>query len=445
MDNQDVFGRRFSAGGARGAEPREQPARVNAARYRHRRCGPPVRGLDQRSLVRQFPGLRTALRWPRSGGDGRRGRRQRHPGGGRRLHPRHVLEERKRHSADVPGPSLRRGFPPGLEITLSPDADYGTLADGAVGDCAGVCFEGELTGTRPAGHVDVTFVESVQPDAQGQAKRWRVHVGDSFRDVPRSSPFYRYVETLVHHSMTGGCAARAYCPAGPTRASRWRCSCWWGRKGPATSPACGHARVRRHARTPPFCPWVEEVARRGVVGGCGGGNFCPAGRSPASRWPCSCCAPSTRRWTRPPARRPFRGRAGVIALLPLDRGAGAARRGHHVRRQELLPAGAGDARADGRLHRRDLRALAVRALRPRALSSTLPGVTMSRILAVLLAASISAAPDAPLSPIRRSAQRARASGAGRRRPPIFYGPRARPASPSGGGGGDAASDFAPRA
>jgi hypothetical protein len=26
----------------------------------------------------------------------------------------------------------------------------------------------------------------------------------------------------------------------------------------------------------PFCPWVEELARRGVVSGCGGGNYCPS-------------------------------------------------------------------------------------------------------------------------------------------------------------------------
>jgi hypothetical protein len=27
----------------------------------------------------------------------------------------------------------------------------------------------------------------------------------------------------------------------------------------------------------PFCRWIEELARRGVVTGCGGGNYCPAG------------------------------------------------------------------------------------------------------------------------------------------------------------------------
>ena len=25
----------------------------------------------------------------------------------------------------------------------------------------------------------------------------------------------------------------------------------------------------------PFCRWIEEVARRGITSGCGGGNFCP--------------------------------------------------------------------------------------------------------------------------------------------------------------------------
>ena len=31
----------------------------------------------------------------------------------------------------------------------------------------------------------------------------------------------------------------------------------------------------------PFCPWIEELARRGVVTGCGGGAYCPT--SPVTR------------------------------------------------------------------------------------------------------------------------------------------------------------------
>jgi len=25
-----------------------------------------------------------------------------------------------------------------------------------------------------------------------------------------------------------------------------------------------------------FAPWIEDLAARGITGGCGGGNFCPA-------------------------------------------------------------------------------------------------------------------------------------------------------------------------
>jgi hypothetical protein len=31
----------------------------------------------------------------------------------------------------------------------------------------------------------------------------------------------------------------------------------------------------------PFCPFIEELARRGITGGCGGGNYCP--RDPVTR------------------------------------------------------------------------------------------------------------------------------------------------------------------
>src|SRR4029453_10078544 len=33
--------------------------------------------------------------------------------------------------------------------------------------------------------------------------------------------------------------------------------------------------------TSPFCPYIQELARRGITGGCGGGNFCP--RDPVTR------------------------------------------------------------------------------------------------------------------------------------------------------------------
>jgi hypothetical protein len=42
-----------------------------------------------------------------------------------------------------------------------------------------------------------------------------------------------------------------------------------------TPPACGTPRFNDVPASSPFCRWIEELARRGVVTGCGGGNYCP--------------------------------------------------------------------------------------------------------------------------------------------------------------------------
>jgi hypothetical protein len=47
--------------------------------------------------------------------------------------------------------------------------------------------------------------------------------------------------------------------------------------GTINPPACvpGSEMFADVPAASPFCKWVEELARRGVVSGCGGGNYCP--------------------------------------------------------------------------------------------------------------------------------------------------------------------------
>jgi hypothetical protein len=41
-------------------------------------------------------------------------------------------------------------------------------------------------------------------------------------------------------------------------------------------PACAPPNTFNDVpETSPFCRWIEELAARGVVSGCGGGNYCP--------------------------------------------------------------------------------------------------------------------------------------------------------------------------
>jgi hypothetical protein len=42
-------------------------------------------------------------------------------------------------------------------------------------------------------------------------------------------------------------------------------------------PACGTPMFADLPASSPYCKWAEELAHRGVVGGCGGGNYCPNG------------------------------------------------------------------------------------------------------------------------------------------------------------------------
>ncbi|MGH9379138.1 MAG: S-layer homology domain-containing protein [Thermoanaerobaculia bacterium] len=96
--------------------------------------------------------------------------------------------------------------------------------------------------------------------------------------MPRVSPFYRSIETLLHAGVTGGCGAGEYCPDGSNTRSQMAVFLLKAAEGADyTPPACVEDE-ERFADVPfdsPFCSWIEELERRGVTAGCGGGNYCP--------------------------------------------------------------------------------------------------------------------------------------------------------------------------
>jgi len=177
------------------------------------------------------------------------------------------------------------GGPAGAVYTnADASASYGVIGVAAQGGCAatGDCYQVAVTAaSRPATHWDATIVETVTPTQT--AKTWALHVGDSFADVPRTSPFYRFVETLLHKDVTGGCAASSYCPGAPTTRAAMAVFVLVAREPRGYAPpACGAAPMFPDVPvSSPFCRWVEELARRGIAGGCGGGLYCPA--APATR------------------------------------------------------------------------------------------------------------------------------------------------------------------
>ena len=165
-------------------------------------------------------------------------------------------------------------------------ASYGTVASGATASCtaAADCYALGTTvpSTRPAQHWDAAFQEDISPANLGAAKNWTLHIGDSFADVPRASGFYRFVETVLHRGITAGCSPTQYCPSSGTTREQMSVFVLVAKDGAGNvPPACATPMFNDVPASSPFCRWIEELARRGVVGGCGGGNYCPT--APVSR------------------------------------------------------------------------------------------------------------------------------------------------------------------
>jgi hypothetical protein len=169
--------------------------------------------------------------------------------------------------------------PAGATYTLvDAAASYGTVANAAIGSCASDCFQVAVSqpATRPATHWDLTVLETIGPPALGQTKRWTLHVGESFSDVPSAHPFYRFVETLLHVGVTAGCTATTYCPDGPTTREQMAVFLLRAKEGGGFAPPpCTTAPFPDVPCASPFAPWVQELVNRGITAGCGGGLYCP--------------------------------------------------------------------------------------------------------------------------------------------------------------------------
>ena len=168
--------------------------------------------------------------------------------------------------------------PAGPTYTI-PDGSgsYGTMANGAAVECTD-CYRVSASGTRPTLHWDASAVESLTPDSQGQQKAWLLHIGGSFSDLPSSNPFYRFVETLLHHSVTGGCGGTSYCPSNSTTREQMSVFVLVAKEGPGyQAPACAPPNLFTDVpESSPFCRFIEELANRGVVGGCAPNLYCPS-------------------------------------------------------------------------------------------------------------------------------------------------------------------------
>jgi len=169
--------------------------------------------------------------------------------------------------------------PPGPSYVINDGAaDYATVGAGATVDCNGAtgdCYLITVSGSRPAPHWDVTLTETLSAAPAGTD--WIVHVGNSFPDVPTSNAFYFYVENIFHLGITGGCGGGNYCPGNTVTRAQMAVFLLKASLGSFyVPPACtGTVFLDVPCTGGLFDPWIEDLAGRGITGGCGGGNYCP--------------------------------------------------------------------------------------------------------------------------------------------------------------------------
>ena len=106
---------------------------------------------------------------------------------------------------------------------------------------------------------------------------WRHLV--AFADVPSSHLFWPWIQGLVEAGVTGGCVANppAYCPDAPVSRGQGAVLLLRALHGAGYAPPPAEGMFADVPVTHPLAPWIEQLAREGIAGGCGASpvRFCP--------------------------------------------------------------------------------------------------------------------------------------------------------------------------
>lgn len=94
-----------------------------------------------------------------------------------------------------------------------------------------------------------------------------------FSDVPCSNPYAAWINEMAREGITGGCSPGVFCPDGTVTRAQMAVFLMVARGFPPA--ACPPSSFLDVPTSSTFCPWINQIAAKGITGGCGGGNFCP--------------------------------------------------------------------------------------------------------------------------------------------------------------------------
>jgi hypothetical protein len=100
--------------------------------------------------------------------------------------------------------------------------------------------------------------------------------GTVFSDVPADSFAAAWIEALAAEGVTSGCGGGMYCPNATVTRAQMAVFLLRMLEGSAyLPPPCTTPTFSDVPCSNGFAPWIEELVRRGITAGCGGGMYCP--------------------------------------------------------------------------------------------------------------------------------------------------------------------------
>jgi hypothetical protein len=94
-----------------------------------------------------------------------------------------------------------------------------------------------------------------------------------FTDVPCSSPYAVWVNQMAREGITGGCGGSNFCPEGNITRAQMSVFLMVAKGLPGVP--CPPSPFTDVDPASSFCPWIKQITNQGITAGCGGGNFCP--------------------------------------------------------------------------------------------------------------------------------------------------------------------------
>jgi hypothetical protein len=98
----------------------------------------------------------------------------------------------------------------------------------------------------------------------------------NFADVPQSNPFYNFICSLARDGVSGGCGSGNFCPANPVLRSQMAVFLLRSEHGPSyLPPACSNPIFTDVPCSNPFASWIYQLVAEGITSGCTATTFCP--------------------------------------------------------------------------------------------------------------------------------------------------------------------------